>query len=54
MPDHPTRSSKPCSRSVTARRYPVEFVARSFLPLLGIDAQLELMGLLAEQVAPHV
>jgi probable F420-dependent oxidoreductase len=33
---------------------PVDFVARSHLSLLGIDAQLELMERLAEDVAPHV
>ena len=33
---------------------PVEFVARSYLPLLGYDAQVELMQHLAEGVAPHV
>ena len=33
---------------------PVEFVARSHLPLLGYDAQVELMEQLAEDVAPHV
>jgi probable F420-dependent oxidoreductase len=33
---------------------PVEFVARSHLPMLGYDAQLELMERLAEGVAPHV
>jgi probable F420-dependent oxidoreductase len=33
---------------------PVEFVARSHLPLVEYDAQLELMQLLAEGVAPHV
>jgi hypothetical protein len=33
---------------------PVEFVARSYFPLLGWDAQLELMQALAEGVAPHV
>ncbi len=33
---------------------PVEFVARSHLPSLAYDAQLELMRQLAEDVAPHV
>ena len=33
---------------------PVEFVARSHLPLLEWDAQVELMEQLAEGVAPHV
>jgi len=33
---------------------PVEFVARSHFPLLDYTAQLELMQLLAEGVAPHV
>jgi alkanesulfonate monooxygenase SsuD/methylene tetrahydromethanopterin reductase-like flavin-dependent oxidoreductase (luciferase family) len=33
---------------------PVEFVARSHLPLLEYDAQLDLMGQLAEGVAPHL
>ncbi len=33
---------------------PVEFVARSHLPLLGYEAQLEVMQQLAEGVAPHV
>ena len=33
---------------------PVEFMARSHLPFLEIDAQLELMAQLAEGVAPHV
>mgnify|MGYP003493895590 CR=1 FL=1 len=33
---------------------PVEFVARSHLPLLGHEAQLEIMQQLAEGVAPHV
>jgi len=33
---------------------PVEFVARSHLPLLAYDAQVDLMGLLAEGIAPHV
>ncbi len=33
---------------------PVEFVARSHFPLLGYEAQLGLMQLLAEGVAPHV
>jgi hypothetical protein len=32
----------------------VEFVARSYFPLLEYDAQLDLMQLLAEGVAPHV
>jgi probable F420-dependent oxidoreductase len=32
----------------------IEFVARSYFPLLEIDAQLDLMRLLAEGVAPHV
>lgn len=33
---------------------PVEFAARSHLPLLELDAQLEVMAQLAEGVAPHV
>ncbi len=33
---------------------PVEFVARSHVPLLGYGAQLDLMQQLAEGVAPHV
>ncbi len=33
---------------------PVEFVTRSFLPLLEYPAQLEMMERLAEGVAPHV
>jgi probable F420-dependent oxidoreductase len=33
---------------------PVEFVARSHLPLLAYDAQVEVMQQLAEGVAPHV
>ena len=33
---------------------PVEFVARSHLPLLGSEAQVEVMQQLAEGVAPHV
>jgi alkanesulfonate monooxygenase SsuD/methylene tetrahydromethanopterin reductase-like flavin-dependent oxidoreductase (luciferase family) len=33
---------------------PVEFVTRSHLPLLGYDAQVELMQQLAEDVAPHL
>jgi hypothetical protein len=33
---------------------PVEFVARSHLPLLGYEPQLEVMQQLAEGVAPHV
>jgi probable F420-dependent oxidoreductase len=33
---------------------PVEFVARSHLPLLDYDAQVEVMQQLAESVAPHV
>jgi alkanesulfonate monooxygenase SsuD/methylene tetrahydromethanopterin reductase-like flavin-dependent oxidoreductase (luciferase family) len=33
---------------------PVEFVARSHLPMLEYDAQIELMQQLAEGVAPHV
>jgi len=33
---------------------PVEFTARSYLSLLVVDAQLELMGRLAREVAPHV
>jgi probable F420-dependent oxidoreductase len=33
---------------------PVEFVARSYLPMLEYDAQVELMQRLAEEVAPHV
>ena len=35
-------------------RVPVEFVARSHLPMLDYDAQLELMEQLSEAVAPHV
>jgi len=38
----------------TQAAVPVEFVARSHLPLLAYDAQLELMRQLAEDVAPHV
>ena len=33
---------------------PVEFVARSHLPMLEYDAQAELMQQLAEGVAPHL
>ncbi len=33
---------------------PVELVARSYLPLLGVGAQTELMQALAEDVAPHI
>jgi alkanesulfonate monooxygenase SsuD/methylene tetrahydromethanopterin reductase-like flavin-dependent oxidoreductase (luciferase family) len=33
---------------------PLEFVARSHLPLLEYDAQVDLMEQLAEDVAPHV
>ena len=33
---------------------PVEFVARSHLPMLEYDAQVELMQQLAEEVAPHL
>jgi alkanesulfonate monooxygenase SsuD/methylene tetrahydromethanopterin reductase-like flavin-dependent oxidoreductase (luciferase family) len=33
---------------------PVEFVARSHLPMLDYDAQVEVMRQLAEGVAPHV
>lgn len=33
---------------------PVEFVARSHLPLLGDEAQMDLMRQVAEGVAPHV
>jgi probable F420-dependent oxidoreductase len=33
---------------------PVEFAARSYLPLLELDDQLEVMAQLAEGVAPHV
>ena len=33
---------------------PVELVARSYLPLLEYEAQLELLQMLAEGVAPHV
>ncbi len=33
---------------------PVEFVARSHLPMLEYDAQVEVMQQLAEDVAPHV
>jgi hypothetical protein len=32
---------------------PVEFLARSYLPPLAIEAQLELMGALAEGIAPY-
>ncbi len=32
----------------------VEFVARSYLPLIGYEEQVELMQELAEGVAPHV
>ncbi|MFN8619644.1 MAG: LLM class flavin-dependent oxidoreductase [Chloroflexota bacterium] len=32
----------------------VDFMARSFLPLLDTSAQLELMGRLAEDIAPHL
>ena len=32
----------------------VEFVARSAFPLLPLDEQLELMAVLAEEVAPHL
>jgi hypothetical protein len=32
---------------------PVEFVARSHLPMLEYDAQVEVMQQLAEGVAPH-
>ncbi len=35
-------------------RVPVEFAARSHLPMLAYDAQLEVMHRLAEGVAPHV
>jgi len=35
-------------------RVPVEFTARSYLSLLEIAAQIELMGRLAEEVAPYV
>ena len=41
-------------RSGTAVPVPVEFVARSHLPLLEYDAQVEVMQQLAEGVAPHV
>ena len=33
---------------------PVEFVARSHLPMLEFGAQVEVMQQLAEGVAPHV
>ncbi len=33
---------------------PVEFAARSYFPMLELDAQLEVMTQLAEGVAPHV
>ena len=33
---------------------PIEFVARSHLPFLEYDAQVEVMQRLAEGVAPHV
>ncbi len=33
---------------------PVEFVARSYFPTLGQDAQVELMQHLAEEVSPHI
>ena len=33
---------------------PVEFVARSHLPMIGYDEQIELMQQLAEAVAPHI
>ena len=33
---------------------PVEFVARSHLPMLEYDAQVEVMQQLARDVAPHV
>jgi alkanesulfonate monooxygenase SsuD/methylene tetrahydromethanopterin reductase-like flavin-dependent oxidoreductase (luciferase family) len=33
---------------------PVEFAARSYLPTIEFDAQIELMQQLAEGVAPHV
>jgi alkanesulfonate monooxygenase SsuD/methylene tetrahydromethanopterin reductase-like flavin-dependent oxidoreductase (luciferase family) len=33
---------------------PVEFVARSHLPMLEYDAQVEIMQQLAQDVAPHV
>jgi hypothetical protein len=33
---------------------PVEFVARSHLPLLELEPQIEVMTQLAEGVAPHV
>lgn len=33
---------------------PVEFVARSYLPLVGYEEQVDLMQQLAEGVAPHV
>ena len=33
---------------------PVEFAVRSYLPMLELGAQLELMQELAEGVAPHV
>lgn len=38
----------------TQAAVPVEFVARSHLPLLEYEAQLEVMQQLAEGVAPHV
>lgn len=37
-----------------AAALPVEFAARSFFPTLELEAQLELMQRLAEEVAPHV
>jgi hypothetical protein len=32
----------------------LEFVARSYFPMLGFEDQVELMERLAEGVAPHV
>ena len=52
-PARPTSSSRRCSRSGTRCPVPVEFVARSHLPLLEYDAQVEVMQQLAEGVAPH-
>jgi hypothetical protein len=33
---------------------PVEFAARSYFPTLDYGRQVELMTLLAEDVAPHI
>lgn len=38
----------------TQAAVPVEFVARSHLPMIGYDEQIEVMQQLAEGVAPHV